>query len=171
MVSVLSRNGARPGGFTMPGKRVKLEFDESTDYAGAIVYCRGKLPLRDALILQRSGRILARVFNDDSGEDVSDEEITQAQAAVQRFGEVVLIDWNLVEPRTDDEGEPVLDADGNPILDPIPPTPEAFAAQPTDFILACVVNWSTATQGVSRPLAQPLASGEPSEGPDDLMGL
>ena len=149
-------NGHTPTvGFQLPGRTVVLTFAEDTEYAGAVVRCRGKVPLRDALRMKLLGAALS----------ASEDDSSQLEEAARLFAEVVLISWNLVEPQLDEDGSEVLDADGAPVLVPVPVTAESVLNQPLDFVLRVIDQWAAAVMSVPSPLPDGSASGEPSAVP------
>lgn len=77
------------------------------------------------------------------------------ESAARTFAETVLVSWNLL----DDDGQP------------IPATPEAFLAQPADFVIAVINYWQAGVTQPDAPLASPATNGEPSADYDAVTDL
>ena len=137
-----SQNGHAPG-FQVPNRTALLEFGADTEYAGAVIRCRLKIPLHQAFLFADLG---TRV-----GEGKTEAEITEA---ARIFAEQILLSWNLV----DDDGVP------------LPVTAETFLEQPFDFVVTVIAKWTDAAMGVSGPLASPSAAGALPAAPSPTTG-
>ncbi len=123
------------GRFRLPMRDAKIIFEEGTTFAGAEVKCRLDVSIG---------------FLIDIGELA---EGNQPQLVYKKFGDEVLISWNL-----EDEGGKAISADG-----------QGMRLVHTAFADALLKQWKEAATSISDPLEQQSKNGSTSEEPSGVM--
>jgi len=111
--------------FTVRTKTLVLEWDESTEWPGLQVECRGSLPLGRVLEFQAATRR---------------NEPEEMRDLLRDFGNEVLVAWNAAAESGED-----FPATGDGLL----------ALPDSALALNIVTRWGEAIQGVAAPLGQP----------------
>lgn len=116
--------------FKLAERTVVLTFESEPDWSGLEVTCRARASLADALYFQKQ---------------VSGADLEAYAGAVRRFGDELLLGWNLF---TGDTDEP-LPANGESLLS----LPDARLAS------AIIARWAESVSGVPGPLGAPSRDG------------
>jgi hypothetical protein len=109
-------------GFTVPRRTAEVTF-EGTDYDGAVLRCRLDVALGLAL---------------DFAGVTADTPPAEQRDVFLRFGDEVLINWNI-----EDENGDTVPADGPGLL-----------TQPPAFVISVISHWVAATSAVPAPLGR-----------------
>lgn len=119
-------------GYKVKKRTAVIKFAVDTDFAGAELKCLFDVPLKKLFELQTLA------------------EAGKAEESFQRFGDDILIEWN------------VEDDDGNPV----PATGEGLLCQPAPFANAILSKWLEAVQEPDRPFGLPPSDGSTSAEPE-----
>ena len=123
-------------GFKNPRRTARLIFDEGSPYQGAEVVCAFDVSLGMFFEFSQAGS----------------EDMAAQREAFVRFGDELLIEWNLEE----DDGTP------------IPATGEGILRISAPFVMVIISKWQEAIQDVPAPLGEPSPNGSTSEEPSNL---
>lgn len=116
--------------FKLAERTVVLTFEDEPDWCGLEVTCRATASLEVALYFQRQ---------------VSSGDLEAYASAVRRFGDDLLLGWNLVDGDTDE---------------PLPANGECLFALPDARLASAIISkWGQAVSGVPGPLGAPSRDG------------
>ena len=122
-------------GFRVSKRVARIVFEKDHEYHGLEVVAALDVPMRTMFELEQVG-----------------SEGSDNQVLLERFGNTVLVEWNL-------EGD-----DGTPV----PATGEGFLSLPISLASTLMGKWSEAATAIPAPLGQPSKNGNTSVVPSTL---